>query len=87
MSDTFSLNISNRLSLLECQVECTQATSGSPRQDHLLKVQGNTLGDYVKRIKRKILLLKSSHGRGMGDLLKTSLGNEYSVSSIFKPNS
>jgi len=36
--------------------------------------------------KKKILLLRSSHGWNIGPLLQNHLGTEYEVTSIFKPN-
>jgi hypothetical protein len=36
--------------------------------------------------KRKILVLGSSHGRGIGQRLQNAMGDAYTVTSIFKPN-
>ncbi|PNF14757.1 hypothetical protein B7P43_G16355 [Cryptotermes secundus] len=36
--------------------------------------------------KRKILVLGSSHGRGIGQRLQKAMGDAYAVTSIFKPN-
>jgi trans-2-enoyl-CoA reductase len=35
---------------------------------------------------RKILVLGSSHGRGIGQRLQNAMGDAYAVTSIFKPN-
>jgi hypothetical protein len=35
---------------------------------------------------KKVLLLGSSHGRGLNEQLHWTLGDEYAVTSIFKPN-
>jgi hypothetical protein len=37
-------------------------------------------------LKRKILLLQSSHGKGIGPMLQETLGSSIEVSSIVKPN-
>jgi hypothetical protein len=39
-----------------------------------------------ERNKRKIALLGSSHGKGMGPLLPENLSSMFEVCSIFKPN-
>jgi trans-2-enoyl-CoA reductase len=36
--------------------------------------------------KRKILVLGSSHGRGIGQRLQNAIGDAYAVTSTFKPN-
>jgi hypothetical protein len=36
--------------------------------------------------KRKILVVGSSHGRGIGQKLQNAMGDAYAVTSIFKPN-
>jgi hypothetical protein len=36
--------------------------------------------------KKKIVLLGSSHGRGMGPVLQENLGSKFEVCSIFKAN-
>jgi len=39
----------------------------------------------ASRVKRKVLLLTDSHGRGLSDLLADQLGTSYSVSSVVRP--
>jgi hypothetical protein len=40
---------------------------------------------FIGNLKRKILLLGSSHGRGIGPMLQENLCSNFEVSSIFKP--
>jgi len=46
----------------------------------------NTSVGSLERKKRKTLLLGSSHGSGMGQMLQENLGSKFKVCSIFKPN-
>jgi hypothetical protein len=39
-----------------------------------------------ERKKEKIVLLGSSRGRGMGQMIQENLGSKFEVCSIFKPN-
>jgi hypothetical protein len=45
----------------------------------------NTIAKKVGK-KRKILLLGSSHGKEIAPMLKESLGKDFDIVSIFKPN-
>lgn len=65
------LELSNRFSVLDSPEPETTASSKPVKEP---------------RQKKKVLLLGSSHGRGIGQRLQASLGEKYTVTSIFKPN-
>jgi hypothetical protein len=52
------------------------------------QTDGDSVDQPVSKAKpkRKILVLGSSHGRGIGQRLQKAMGDEYAVTSIFKPN-
>jgi hypothetical protein len=56
------------------------------QKDRGVNISVEKLERKKERKKRKILL-GSSHGRGMGQMLQENLGSKFEVCSIFKPNS
>jgi trans-2-enoyl-CoA reductase len=46
----------------------------------------NNSSSNIKCNIKKVLLLGSSHGRGLRERLHSILGDEYMVTNIFKPN-
>ncbi|KAJ4443297.1 hypothetical protein ANN_04965 [Periplaneta americana] len=64
------VELSNRFSVLD---------SLEPESD----APSNSVSEPKRR--KKILLLGSSHGRGIGQRLQASLGEKYAVTSFFKP--
>jgi hypothetical protein len=77
--DASHVQLRNRFSVLEVD---QQSTGLLKHGDNKIK----PLARKTKSQKRKILLLGSSHGREVGPMLQEHLGNEYAVTSIFKPN-
>lgn len=72
-SHSNELELSNRFSVLD-----------TPEQEPI--VPSRPLQKPVMKKKKKVLVLGSSHGRDIGPRLQASLGNEYAVTSVFKPN-
>jgi glycerol dehydrogenase-like iron-containing ADH family enzyme len=52
----------------------------------LLKQKDRGVNTSVVNLERKIVLLGSSYGKGMGQMLQENLGSKFEVFSIFKPN-
>lgn len=83
-TDSFVINLENRFDLLP------QSESDEPHVTDVVERAQQTfkdlkkVGKFVKR--KKVLLLGSSHGRGVGQLLQEELGPEYQVTNFFKPN-
>jgi hypothetical protein len=75
------VKLRNRFSILETgTLEAVQQNPGFLKQ----KVAEGTL--FMGNLKRKMLLLRSSHGKGIGPMLQETLGSSFEVSSIVKPN-
>jgi hypothetical protein len=68
--------------------DCTRYTgiwSAKPRSVEAWR-QGKESFTGKNKSKRKIYLLGSSHGRGIGPMLQENLGSIFDICSIFKPN-
>lgn len=73
--DASEIKLTNRFNVLET-LEVDQPSLNPPQQ-----VSAEDDGR-----KSKVLLLGSSHGRGIANLLKEELGNDYEICSIVKPS-
>ena len=71
------IRLSNKFSVLETN----QQIQGSLKHKDM-KIKSLTW----KSVRKKLLLLRSSHGGNIGPLLQYHLGSEYEVTNIFKPN-
>lgn len=85
VSDSFTIGTTNRFALLP-QLSKEEA----PVEVDVVKMQQNltrkpTVSKKVDG-RRKVLLLGSSHGRGVGQILQEKLGDRYQVTNFFKPS-
>lgn len=85
VSDSFVLNVKNRFDLLP------QSGSDEPHVAVTVERTQQTFKKDLKKVgktekRKKVLLLGSSHGRGVGQLLQEELGPGYQVTNVFKPN-
>ena len=78
-NDISHIRLSNKCSVLEVD----QQNQGLLKHKDM-KIK--SLTGKSNSQKKKILLLGSSYGWGIGPLLQNHLGTEYEVTSIFKPN-
>jgi hypothetical protein len=76
-NDMSHIRLSNKFSVLETN----QQIQGSLKHKDM-KIKSLTW----KSVRKKLLLLRSSHGGNIGPLLQYHLGSEYEVTNIFKPN-
>lgn len=84
LSDSFVVNVENRFDLLsQFETNEPQVDVGVDRAQQTSK---KCLTKKVVLKKKKVLLLGSSHGRGVGQLLQDRLGSGYQVTSFFKPS-
>ena len=85
-SDSFIINTENRyLPLPELSGEEPQVERGAGNVQHT-STDAKKPRNVQSVRKKKVLLLGSSHGRGVGPQLQESLGTAYQATSIFKPN-
>lgn len=85
-SDSFAVNVENRFDLLsQFKTDEPRVDVGVDRAQQTSKKCLTKKAEVVLK-KKKVLLLGSSHGRGVGQLLQDSLGSGYQVTSFFKPS-
>jgi hypothetical protein len=77
------IKLSNKFSVLE-----TDTLDVAQQNQVLLEHECKKVRTIAKKVgkERKILLLGCSHGREIGPMLKESLGKDFDIVSIFKPN-
>lgn len=79
--DAASIKLTNKFSALQAM---NVDQENSDPVSTLVKVSQKT--DKVNDCRSKVLILGSSHARGISSLLKSKLGDEFEVSSVCKPN-
>jgi hypothetical protein len=80
-ADASEVKLRNRFSVLETDtLEAVQQNPGFMKQE---VTEGTS---FTGNLKRKILLLGGSHGRGIGLMLQETLDSNFEVSSVVKPN-
>lgn len=86
LSDSFVVNVKNKFDLLlQLETDEPQTEVGVERaQQTFSRKLNKNVGKSAKR--KKVLLLGSSHARGVGQLLQDQLGSEYQVTNFFKPS-
>ncbi|XP_049953378.1 uncharacterized protein LOC126469976 [Schistocerca serialis cubense] len=83
-SDSFVINLENRFDLLpQSELDEPHVAEAVERAQQAFK-DLKKVGKFVKR--KKVLLLGSSHGRCVGQLLQENVGPEYQVRNFFKPS-
>lgn len=86
-SDSFVVNVENRFHLLsQLETNEPQVDVGVDRSQQTFKNCLKNKKSEVDVRKKKVLLLGSSHGRGVGQVLQSKLGSGYQVTSFFKPS-
>ncbi|KAJ4438345.1 hypothetical protein ANN_14287 [Periplaneta americana] len=75
---------SRELSSISTEVELSNRFSVLDSLEPESDAPSNSVSEPKRR--KKILLLGSSHGRGISQRLQASLGEKYAVTSFFKPN-
>lgn len=85
-SDSFTLQVANRFDQLsELSGDEPPVAVGVGSMQQTLAIRKPKIVERCNR-KKKVLLLGSSHGRGVGQQLQEVLGSEYQVTSIVKPS-
>lgn len=85
VSDSFVIGTNNRFTLLpQFEKEESPVAVSVATAQQAFNRKPVVSKKVVKR--RKVLLLGSSHGRGVGQLLQEELGSKYQVTNFFKPS-
>jgi hypothetical protein len=82
-NDASQVKLNNKFSVL-----ATDSLEFAQQSPVLLKHGGREQKSFTEKnkSKRKIYLLGSSYGRGIGPMLQENLGSKFDICSIFKPN-
>ncbi|XP_049842200.1 uncharacterized protein LOC126292312 [Schistocerca gregaria] len=85
--DVVAVPVMSKISLLP-EVGREEPKTGvvESRVQQTTKIGNSIRSGKSSNRKRKVLLLGSSHGRGVGQLVQEKLGADYQVTSLFKPS-